>query len=287
MTFWSELLGCDYKLSSTIANGLRTRFFESGEGEHAVLFLHGVNGHLDTFVRNLASHAAHYRVLAMDMIGHGFSEKPDYDYEIHHYVDHVLGFLDVMEVKRVSLVGTSLGGWVSARIAARAPERVASLALVSSGGLTSYSDVRRKLSALGSQATGGIEAVRARLEFVIKDKNSICEDLLQSRWEIYRQEDYRNAIKHIMCLQEADIRQRNLLSVEELGRVRAPSIVVWTKDDPTASLEDGQKYADALPNSKLVVFENSSHMPQYEEPTRFNKMHLEFLARAGLLRVNK
>ena len=54
--------------------------------------------------------------------------------------------------------------------------------------------------------------------------------------------------------------------------------MVWTHDDPTATLSDGQKYAAAIADSRFVVFENSSHMPQLEEPDRFNALHLAFLA---------
>lgn len=282
MSFWTDLNTLDFKLSRTRANGLQTRFFEAGKGENTVLFLHGLNGHLDVFARNFAAHAAHYRVLAMDMIGHGYSDKPDHDYEIKHYIDHVLGFLDVMGVKKASFVGTSLGGWVSARMGARHPDRVSSISLVSSGGLTAYPHVMNQLSALGNKATTGLEGLRARLEFVIKDKESISEDLLDSRWNIYQQPDYQKMLPHILCLQNMETRKRNLLTVEELGTVKAPALVLWTKDDPTASIEDGQKYADALPNSEFVVFDQSGHMPQYEEAERFNRVHLEFLKKAGL-----
>lgn len=163
MSFWTDLNTLDFKLSRTRANGLQTRFFEAGKGENTVLFLYGLNGHLNVFARNFAAHAAHYRVLAIDMIGHGYSDKPDHDYEIKHYIDRVLGFLDVMGVKKASLVGTSLGGWVSARMGARHPDRVSSISLVSSGGLTAYPYVVNQLSALGSKATTGLEGLRARL----------------------------------------------------------------------------------------------------------------------------
>src|SRR3546814_10731492 len=108
--------------------GLSTRVVEAGQGDSTVLFLHGIGGHLETFCLNIAAHAqAGHRVLAIDLLGHGYTAKPEENYEIERYVDHVLKFLDVMDVKRATFAGTSLGGWISARIAARSEEHTSEL----------------------------------------------------------------------------------------------------------------------------------------------------------------
>jgi 2-hydroxy-6-oxonona-2,4-dienedioate hydrolase len=56
--------------------------------------------------------------------------------------------------------------------------------------------------------------------------------------------------------------------------------VVWTRHDPTATVEDGERYAAAIPGARLEVLDDSSHLPQFEEPERFDELHLDFLARA-------
>ena len=76
----------------------------------ALIFLHGTGGHAEAYVRNLAAHAAHFDTYAIDMLGHGYTSKPDYDYEIPRYIEHLLGFLDARGIERVSLSGESLGG---------------------------------------------------------------------------------------------------------------------------------------------------------------------------------
>lgn len=280
MSFWTDLSDTSFKVDWIEAGGIRTRYLEAGQGDKTVLFLHGVAGHLDTFLRNVAAHAKTYRVLAMDMIGHGYSGKPDHDYELHHYVSHVLAFLDAKGVDQVYLAGTSLGGWTAARIAASHPERVAKLALVSSAGLTATPAVMSAIKTLSTNAATGNarEAVRKRLEWVIKDPANITDEILDTRWRIYSQPDYQRAIGHIMCLQDVEIRSRNLLTVAELGKIRAPSIVIWTKDDPTADVATGERYAAAIPGARFVLFEHSSHIPQFEEPERFNEVMLDFWA---------
>ncbi|OYW88781.1 MAG: hypothetical protein B7Z20_01695 [Sphingobium sp. 32-64-5] len=215
--------------------GLSTRVVEAGEGDSTVLFLHGIGGHIETFCLNIAAHAkAGHRVLAIDMLGHGYTTKPDGDYEIERYVDHVLEFLEVMGVKSATFAGTSLGGWISARIAARHPEKVDRLSLIASAGLTAHPSVMHNLKTLTERAS-----------------------LVSGRMEI---------------------RQRNLLTQAELAKVEAPTLVVWTHNDPTATLEDGKNYANGIRDSRFVVFHESSHMPQLEEPDRFNALHLAFIA---------
>jgi 2-hydroxy-6-oxonona-2,4-dienedioate hydrolase len=280
LSFWNSLNRTAFSHRWVSVNGLRTRFVEAGEGESTVIFLHGIGGHLETFCHNIAAHAAHHRVLALDLLGHGYTDKPDGNYEIERYIEHTLGFLDAMGVRRATLAGTSLGGWIAARIAARHPERVETLSLISSAGLTSHPSVMQKLKTLTEQAslTGGREGVKMRLKFVLKNPEALTDELIDVRHDIYRAPDYQRVVRNIMCLQDMEIRKRNLLTAEELSRITAPTLIVWTRDDPTATLDDGLKYAAGIRDSRFVIFEHSAHMPQLEEYERFNELHLRFIA---------
>jgi 2-hydroxy-6-oxonona-2,4-dienedioate hydrolase len=278
MSFWTELTGVPFRVDWLNVGGIRTRYLEAGSGEKTVVFLHGTAGHLETFLRNIGPHALEYRVLAIDLLGHGYTDKPDYDYEIARYIEHVRGFLEIMKVKKAHLAGTSLGGWVSARIAASSPDLVDKLALISAGGLTATPAVMAAIKTLSTNAATGDdrEAVRKRLQWVIKHPHMVDDELLETRWRIYTQPLYQKAIPHIMCLQDITVRTRNMLSEAELNKIAAPTIVVWTRDDPTASVETGRRYADAIPGAKFVVFEESSHLPQFEEPAKMNTLLLDF-----------
>ena len=278
MTYWTDLGAVPHRLDWCDAGGVPTRFVEAGAGERSVVFLHGINGHLEVFLRNFAEHAAAgLRVVALDLLGHGYSGKPDRAYEIDDYLDHLSGFLEAMGIDRLSLAGTSLGGWIAASFAARHPGRIVSLSLISSGGLTSSGGGMDRLRSLGNAAISGRDAVRERLAFVIKDPGNITDELVDARWAIYRRPDYKSALPRIMCLQDPGIRARNLLTERELAAIDAPTLVLWTRDDPTATVEDGRRYADAIPGARFELFENSSHMPQFEEPERFDRLHVPFL----------
>jgi 2-hydroxy-6-oxonona-2,4-dienedioate hydrolase len=279
VSFWNAMNRTSFSHRWIDVGGYNTRVVEAGEGDSSVVFLHGIGGHIETFCHNIAEHAKRHRVLAFDLIGHGYSAKPDGLYEIDRYVDQTLRFLDLMQVDKAVLAGTSLGGWIFARIAAQYPDRVAKLSLISSAGLTAHPSVMKNLKELTERAslTPGREGVKMRLDFVLKNPESLTDELVDIRYDIYSTDEYRAHIKDVMCLQDMEIRQRNLLRLEELQSIKAPTLVVWTREDPTATLEDGMRYADNIPDSRLVVFENSSHMPQLEEHQRFNDLHLKFI----------
>src|SRR3546814_8533596 len=100
--------------------GLSTRVVEAGQGDSTVLFLHGIGGHPETFCLNIAAHAqVGHRVLAIDLLGHGYTVKLEENYDIERLVDTDLKFVDRMELNRTNLSGHSLGRWNHARISAR------------------------------------------------------------------------------------------------------------------------------------------------------------------------
>jgi 2-hydroxy-6-oxonona-2,4-dienedioate hydrolase len=136
-----------------------------------------------------------------------------------------------------------------------------------------------KLRTLGERAASmaGPEGVRERLKFVIHDPANVTEELVESRWRIYSQPEYRAALPHINALQDMARRERNLLSKEELGRIKAPTLVVWTDHDPTATLAKGREYQASIPGAKFVVIPDCSHIPSYESPAAFNRIVGEFL----------
>jgi 2-hydroxy-6-oxonona-2,4-dienedioate hydrolase len=62
-----------------------------------------------------------------------------------------------------------------------------------------------------------------------------------------------------------------------MGQIKAPTLVIWTSKDPTASVETGREIASWVPGSKFAVMENCGHWPQYEKPYEYNKLSLGFL----------
>jgi 2-hydroxy-6-oxonona-2,4-dienedioate hydrolase len=279
-SIWSDFTAATFRQGYLDASGIRTRYLAAGSPDMpALLFLHGTGGHAEAYSRNIAPHGDHFHTLAIDMIGHGWTDKPLIDYEIPAYADHVLKVIDSLGVDRVHISGESLGGWVATYIAIHFPERVDRLALNTAGGWTAHPEVMEKIKRLSLEVARNptYEGMRARLEFLMFDKSKVNDDLVHSRLAIYSQPKFVDITERVLCLQEMPIRRRNMFSKEQYARITAPTLVLWTSHDPTASVAEGQELASMIPGSKFLLMQDCGHWPQFEDAELFNRLHMEFL----------
>src|SRR5699024_12845330 len=111
---WSELANTDFRLTTVDSNGVPTRSLQAGSGE-PLIFLHGTSGHLEAFMRNIAAHAEHFEVHAIDMLCDGYKGKPDFRYELPRYRDHLLAYMDAMGIEKACIRGDAYAVSVGAR----------------------------------------------------------------------------------------------------------------------------------------------------------------------------
>lgn len=279
-SIWGDLQGVPFSQGYLHAAGVRTRYLRAGEpGKPVLVLLHGSGGHAEAYIRNLESHAEHFDTWSIDMLGHGYTDKPGHPLEISHYVGHLLAFLDAVGAETVSLSGESLGGWVASRAAADHPDRISRLVLNTAGGSQADPEVMKRIITLSMAAVENPawETVQARIKWLMADKSKDYDDIVASRQRIYRQPGFIGAMRDIMALQDPAIRARNLMGPKEYGAIKAPTLVLWTSDDPTADVSEGQRIASMIPGARFEVMPNCGHWPQYEDPKTFNRLHLDFL----------
>lgn len=279
-SIWSDLQGVAFTQGYLEVGGVRTRYLHAGDpGKPALVLLHGSGGHVEAYVRNLEAHAEHFSTWVIDMLGHGYTGRPGHPLEVKHYVAHLIAFLDAVGVRKAHVSGESLGGWVAARMAIDHPDRVERLVLNTAGGSQADPEVMRRIVTLSMAAVTdpAWETVQARITWLMADKSKSYDDVVASRQRIYRQPGFVAAMRDIMALQDPEIRQRNLLGPDEYGRITAPTLVLWTSDDPTADVTEGRRIASMIPGARFEVLPDCGHWPQYEDPKAFNALHLDFL----------
>ncbi len=277
---WNDLNQVEFSQGFLQAGPHRTRYLHAGDNSKpTLLLLHGITGHAEAYVRNLQVHAEHFDVWAIDFIGHGYSSKPNHPLEIEHYIDQVERVLDELGTERAYFSGESLGGWVTARFAASHPDRVERIALNTMGGTMANPTVMERLYTLSMEAAKdpSWERVKARLEWLMADPTMVTDDLIRTRQAIFQQPDWLEACTANMALQDPEIRKRNMITDDELRSIAAHALVIWTTKDPSGPVDEGERIASLIPNGRLAVIENCGHWPQYEDPTTFNRIHLDFL----------
>lgn len=279
-SFWIDLRAGAFAQGYLTAGGYRTRYLHAGQhGQPPLILLHGTGGHAECYSRNLLAHGEHFDTYAIDLIGHGYSDKPSFPYEIDVYVEHVRAVIDTLGFNQIRLSGESLGGWVAARFALKYPERVTQIVLNTTGGATMNLEVMQRIKTLtmAAVATPTWDTVKARLEWLMADPATVTDDLIACRQAIYQAPGMLEAMPHILCLQEPDIRARNNLTDDEWRAIKAPTLVLWTDKDPTAAVEVGERITSLIPNSEFALMTGCGHWPQFEDPETFNTLHLRFL----------
>jgi 2-hydroxy-6-oxonona-2,4-dienedioate hydrolase len=277
VSIWNELSGIAFKQYFVNADGVNTRIIEAGEGEPLIL-LHGVGGHAEAYARNVKSLSKHFRVLVIDMVGHGYTDKPNQPYTLDVYSNHLLAVIKTLSLSKVHLSGESLGGWTSAWFAAQHPEYVKSLLLNTPGNIKGKPEVMKKLKESTIQAVLEVnkENVRKRLEFLFWDTSFVTEELVQSRYNIYTKPELKKAIENIMILQEWEVRKNYTWDSKWTSKITVPTIILMSDHDPTATLEDAEYLQELIPHSQLVVVEGAGHWPQWEKPEQFDQIQINF-----------
>lgn len=263
-------------------SAVRTRFVEAGAPDlPPAVLLHGTGGHWETFAPNLAALSRHFHCVAIDMVGNGFSDKPDYDYEIPVYVEHVLGVLDHFGMDQAHLIAMSLGAFVASAIAVGHPDRVAKVILMSPAGRESSASNMARIRAERTKAVNDPtwESLHAVFAHLIADEANRLPDLIGLRQAIYRRPDTRATIEHLLILQDAAARDRNLISDDGWRSISAPVMIVASGQDHGVYQDTARSLAELIPNSEIVEMPTVRHWPHFEDPALFNGAAVEFLNR--------
>ncbi|WP_067662926.1 alpha/beta fold hydrolase [Nocardia miyunensis] len=283
-SIWSYLRELEFRQGFLVVDGVRTRYAEAGSPDkpHAIL-LHGTGGHWETFAANLAALSEHYHCVAVDLVGNGFSDKPDYDYEIAVYVRQIVAVMDRFGMDKAHFIGMSLGAWVSAAVAVQHPARVNTLILMSPAGLVATASNMARIRAERTAAVENPtwESIHKVFEHLIADESRRLPDLIALRQAIYRREDTRTTIEHLLILQDAAARDRNLIPEEKWANITAPTMIVASGKDHGEYQSTARTVARLIPNSEIFEMADVRHWPHFEDPDSFNPAALAFLAKSA------
>ncbi len=261
-----------------VAGGVRTRCFEKGGGAPVIL-LHGGGGHAETWIRNLIPLSEHFRVFAIDYLGHGYTDKPKLTYNLDAFSKHLLDFMDAAGIQKAHLVGESQGGQILVLTAHEHPERVLKLGLIvggipsnEHGYLTGQSRLRELTKDAVEKTT--METIRKRMEWLFHDPKTLPDELVEIRLKIYNQPEFIERVA-----QGGDRKHYGL--IEKIPKLKTPILFFWTTHNPTCPWPVAEKVHQAVPGSRFVLVDKAAHWPQFEQPDIFNRVLTGFLLEDG------
>jgi pimeloyl-ACP methyl ester carboxylesterase len=263
-------------------DGMRVHYQEAGpSAAPPIILIHGFASSTLVWSKVFLEFAARsFRVIAPDLLGYGYSEKPrDFHYTIAAQAHMVDRLLDRLGLDRAFIVGSSYGGAIAATIALDYPERVERLVLV--GAVTNNDPTRYLLMRLfGSRLIGDIVSplllgsrrlLKRRMKKVYDRHSWVLDDhRVEARHQPLRTAATHRAIIRTVRRWDADRIQR------EAHLITQPTLLLWGDNDSEVPLCYGEQLRDAIRDARLIVFRDCGHLPHEEFPQGFTEVVSDF-----------
>lgn len=262
--------------------GIKTRYFVIGSGS-PVLLVHGFGAFLETWGFNILPLSKRYQVYAMDLPGHGLSDKSKGCYTPAFVTEFTSDFINALGIKRTSMIGHSLGGLISLNTAVNLPERVNRLILVDSAGLSQKLPLRYRLCSVPGLGNILMKSVtKPVLERGIRrlfyNPNFLPDEILDVVVAISQGSGAKEAL--LSMLQDnvgLTGMHPELVMADKLHLVKSPTLLIHGVQDKLIPLEHARKAYHLIPNASLKIFNECGHCPNIEKAAEFNEAVIAFL----------
>lgn len=260
------------------ANGIKTNYLEAGKGDPVVL-IHGSGPGVTSYANwrlVLPAVAENFRVVAPDMVGFGFSERPaNVEYGVQTWADQVVGLMDTLELPTAHMVGNSFGGAIALRIATQHPDRVGRLVLMGSMGVPF--PITEGLERVWGYEPS-FENMRKVLDVFAYSRDLVNDELAEVRYRGSIQPGFQESFAAMfpaprqrwveaMCTPEDDIR-----------RLPHRTLIVHGREDQVIPVQTSLRLMELIDNADLSVFSHCGHWSMIERTKDFNRSVSEFFS---------
>lgn len=268
---------------SAVVDGIRTHYFDAGDGPALVLLHGGAFGECaeTSWDRNIDALATEHRVLAPDWLGFGQTDKlRDFVDPFGRMLAHMRRFLEVLDITEADFAGLSMGGTFLVRVAAseRPIFPIRRMVLVSGGGFSPDNEARRAIG----QYDGTVEDMRRIVGTVFHQPRWAADEafvrrrhelsLLPGAYEVF-------AAARVAAPGHTPRSPAGAPDTTPYEQVAVPTLVTAGRHDPLRLPGYADELADRIPDAKAIVFSDSGHCPNIEESERWNTVALDFLSR--------
>ena len=233
-------------------DGYRVRYYEGGEGPPLV-FVHGLGAESLNWVQAMLDLRGHFHVYAIDLLGHGDTEKPDIAYSIEQQSEMLRQFLAIQNIKSADLVGVSMGGWVALKLAIEHPEVVNRLVVADAAGLKFQTNITVKnfLPSTPEEFAAFMDMLTPRQYHApYPIRRDFMNQVAEHAWITRR-------------IFDSFLTYQDVLD-GKLQAVKTPVLMIWGKEEKLIPLSVGEQMKQQLPNSSLLVCTDSGHLAVYE-----------------------
>jgi 2-hydroxy-6-oxonona-2,4-dienedioate hydrolase len=279
------------------AEGIRTRFFQAGNGPPIILIHGGAAGdssggaNAEDWQLNFSGLARKFTVVAIDRLGQGFTDNPkkDSDYAMAASVLHVAAFMRAHGRAPYHVVGHSRGGYVAARLALDHPKLVTSCVIIDSNTAAPGQGRNEIVFALNPYQAGTLEASRWVYENYSHKTDHVTDGWIAMKQKITESSKNKQAIKkmkdegllHTLFLPNLVADREEFFAKLEKDGILRPVLIFWGYNDPTATLDQGVRLYELIakkqPHTQMHIVNQAGHHSFRERAVEFNRVVAEFL----------
>ncbi len=259
------------------AGGVLTNYLEAGTGAPVVL-VHGSGPGVSAYANwrlTIPALADHLRVVAPDMVGFGFTERPPGTaYELGTWVDQVVGLLDALGLERASIVGNSFGGAIALSLASRHPERVDRLVLMGSVGVPF--PITEGLDAVWGYEPSPAE-MRRIMDYFAFSRELVTDELAEVRYRASIEPGFQESYAAMFPAPRQRWVDAMVTPDAAISALPHRTLVVHGREDQVIPLTNSYRLLELIPDAQLHVFGRCGHWTQIEHAETFNRLVLDFL----------
>ena len=260
------------------AGGIKTNYLEAGAGPPVVL-VHGSGPGVTAYANwrlTMPGLAPHFRVLAPDMAGFGYSDKPGGVADMAAWVGQLTGFLDALGIARAPVVGNSFGGGIAIRLAVDHPERVDRLVLMGSVGI-SFPITEGLDSVWGYQPS--IENMRRIVDYFAYSRELVNDELVEVRYRAALAPGVQEAFSSLFPAPRQRWVEAMATPEEQIRAIPHETLIIHGREDKVIPLDNAYRLLGLIERSELHVFGHCGHWTQIEWADDFNALLVRFLSR--------
>ena len=266
-------------------------YITKGEGK-TLLLIHGYGAGLWVWEKQIEILSQTHRVYALDIIGHGFSDRPKIAYTPETYIHFLKDFMDGVGIERATLIGNSMGGGIAWAMAIFFPERVDRLILINSVPPDVLDQVRndsfRKLVAIKNIPLLPYLLIAGRNKNSVKRILQECvSDIELVTPEVLNRQHQLSMIKGSTWVLYSTFKngETALKFKDHLSHIHHPTLLLWGDRDFIFPTSVGESLHKMISNSKIELIEGSGHIPMWETPEVVNQAILSFLRNESTQKV--
>lgn len=254
-----------------IVNGNKIRYIEEGDSKNTIVLLHGLGGMAERWLPVVPFLSKKHRVIALDLIGYGQSDKPQVDYTPEFFRDSVLGFLETLSLEKVFMIGTSLGGEIVAECAATQNPAIKKIVMVAPAGI-----MKKSTPVLDAYTMAALypnhESVKTAYQMMMGEKKEISPQSVDN----FISNMTRHNSKMVFLSTLLGMKNSPVIT-EKLKLIKIPTLLIWGDADRMIPIEYSKEFASSIPDCNFVIMNRCGHTPYEEKPSEFSKLVLDFL----------